>query len=124
MNVRIRLAGPAALVLAACTTASPPSRTAGLANLPLEAEVRTELATALRQLSGPEARSACTPDEIAFMRVSLTLYAVAATANDDTGWSTAERARVADLQRQFDAMGGDARDVSLKCQAMAASLAG
>lgn len=115
-----------AITLAACAETSETAETAygpprnvtdyNLANTPLSKEARTELLALQGKLASPDGQRACSAEEREFAVTSLILYAIDIENDHPASWSAAQKSRVDALRRRWEALGGDARDLSRSCR--------
>ena len=122
------LTGLACLLLSACVPGGEagttrPVTTAplayDLAALPLTSDTRSELSGALARLASREGARHCGRQEREFAEVSLILYAIAWEERRTAPWDPAQTQKVDALRGTWERLGGDARDVSEACEALA-----
>ncbi|MEC3861458.1 hypothetical protein VK792_09195 [Mesobacterium sp. TK19101] len=114
-----------ALFAAGCKTETPltPGTADSLDRLPLSVAARQELTDIYAKLDTPEARQACTADEITFTKRAVALYALYIEREEPgaRSWTKAEEARIEKMRTEWEALGGDTGDVSARCSAFTKS---
>ena len=93
-----------------------------LSQLPMSDPVRMQTTFALSHLASPEARRACSAEELEFANLSIILYAVRDEEWRTSPWTEKQKREVERLQHRWRTLGGDARTVSKDCQKFVARL--
>ena len=93
-----------------------------LSQLPMSDPVRMQTTFALSHLASPEARRACSAEEIEFTNLSIILYAVRDEEWRTSPWTAKQKREVERLQQRWRVLGGDGRTVSPTCQRVIARL--
>lgn len=112
------------LSLAACETpTSTNQRELGeLKGLPLTNKSSASLQADLDKIAAMGKGQGCTEQEIDFITVSLTAFAVGIDQPLTEPWNASEQARFDALMQRWQSLGGDARDISAACRNSLASL--